>query len=320
LTSIYYARILDNYYLSYDKLLANIGALSNPQEKLIMALTSYVSHPQFEDYQAQFSEHFRMERRDGIIMLEMHTLGEEISWSWELHRAIGQAFRVIASDPHNEVMILTSAGESWVGKMDKTSFEGEDDDPAYYSYEMYTDGAKMLNSLIQEIEIPTIGVVPGPGFHLELPLLCDLTICSDTAVFGDGHLDAGFIPGDGIHCAFIELLGIKRAAWILLMCEWIDAEQALQYGLVNEVVEGDKLIDRAWDIAEKLASRQRITSRLTTQLLRRPWRQQLLNNLDVGWTSEMWAFLADKPNHTQAAESTEIPTSATTNKVTSRVG
>lgn len=247
-----------------------------------------------------------MERRDGIIMVQMHTLGDEVSWSWELHRAIGQAFRIIGSDPENKVMILTSAGEKWVGKMDNTSFEGEDENPAYYSYEMYTDGAKMLNSLIQEIEIPTIGVIPGPGFHLELPLLCDLTICTKTAIFGDGHLGAGFIPGDGIHCALIKLMGIKRAAWALLMNEWIDAEKALEYGLVNEIVPSESLMDRAWEIADILASRKTITRRLTTQLLRRPWRKELLDNLDVGWTSEMWAFLADKPNHKKATE-TEIP-------------
>ena len=268
-----------------------------------MALTNYVSNPQFEEYQERFLEHFKMERREGIIMLQMHTLGDEVRWSWELHRAIGQAFRTIASDPQNEVMILTSAGENWIAQMDRTSFQGEEEDPAYCSYEyMYTDGRKMVNSLVQELEIPTIGVVPGPGFHLELPLMCDLTICSDTAVFGDSHLENGFIPGDGIHCALIELLGVKRAAWALLMNEWIDADKALEYGLVNEIVASEELIERAWEIARHLASRKRITTRMAVQVLRRPWKQQLMDNLDVGWSSEMWAFLADAPTHRQAAE------------------
>ena len=271
-----------------------------------MALTQYVSNPLFEEYRERFSEHFSMERRDGIIMLQMHTLGDDVQWSWELHRAIGQAFRTVGSDPENEVMILTSAGQNWIAKMDSTSFEGEEEDPAYCSYEyMYTDGRKMLNSLIHEVEIPTIGVIPGPGFHLELPLLCDLTICSETAMFGDSHLVAGFIPGDGIHCAFIELLGVKRAAWTLLMNEWIDAQKALEYGLVNEVLTGDKLLDRAWEIAGLLASRKKITRQMAIQVLRRPWKQQLMDNLDVGWSAEMWAFLADNPSHGNAAKATD---------------
>ena len=268
-----------------------------------MAITDYVTNPNFDDYQQQYAEHFRMERRNGIILLEMHTLGGDVQWSWELHRAIGQVFRTVGSDPQDEVMILTSVGDKWISQMDSTSFEGEEEDPAYCSHEyMYTDGRKMLNSLVNEVEIPTIGVIPGPGFHLELPLMCDLTICSETAMFGDSHLSAGFIPGDGIHCALIELLGVKRAAWALLTNEWFNAEQALDLGLVNEIVEGDRLQTRAWEIAELLLTRKRITRRMTVQVVRRPWKQQLMDNLDVGWSSEMWAFLADRPSHRQAAE------------------
>ena len=263
-----------------------------------MALTQYVANPRFEEYREQFHEHFAMERKGGIILLQMHTHGKEVQWSWELHRAIGQAFRTVGSDPENEVMILTSAGDQWILSRDDTSFEGEEEDPAYCSYEyMYGDGRRMLNNLVHEVEIPTLGVIPGPGFHLELPLACDLTICSDNAVLGDMHFAAGWVPGDGIHCVLIELLGVKRAAWAMLMDERIDAHKALEYGLVNEVVPRDRLMDRAWQIAERLAAAKRITRRMAVQVLRRPWKQRLMDDLDAGWAAEMWAYLADGPKH-----------------------
>lgn len=263
-----------------------------------MARTAYVATPDFDEYRERFSEHFEMERRDGIIAVCLHTLGGPVQWSWEVHRAIGQAFRTIGADPLNEVMILTSFGDTWIASRDDTSFEGEADDPAYCSYEyMYADGRKMLQTLVHDLEIPTIGAIPGPGFHLELPLMCDLTICTPAAVFGDMHLMAGFVPGDGIHCALIELLGVKRAAWALLMNERIDAETALALGLVNEIVPVDQLQSRAWEIAERLNGLARITRRQTVQVIRRPWKQQLMDNLDVGWSAEMWAYLADAPTH-----------------------
>lgn len=270
-----------------------------------MARTHYVANPQFEEYQDRFREHFEMERKGGIILLRMHTLGGDVQWGWELHRAIGQAFRTVGSDPENEVMILTSVGDKWIASADPTSFEGEEEDPAYCSHEyMYTDGRRMLNSLIHELEIPTLGVIPGPGFHLELPLMCDLTICSDTAIFGDMHFAGGWVPGDGIHCALIELLGVKRAAWLMLMNERITAEKALEVGLVNEVLPGDRLMDRAWEIADRLAAAKRITRRMAVQVLRRPWKQRLQDDLDVGWSSEMWAYLADRPNHRETVRRT----------------
>jgi enoyl-CoA hydratase/carnithine racemase len=266
-----------------------------------MALTRYVENPRFDDYREQFQEHFAMERREGIILLRMHTLGKEVHWGWELHRAIGQAFRAVGSDPENEVMILTSVGDEWIFRRDDTSFEGEEENRAHCSYEyMYGDGRRMLHNLVHEVEIPTIGVIPGPGFHLELPLLCDLTLCAENAVFGDMHMRMGWVPGDGIHCALIELLGVKRAAWALLMNEGIDAQQALALGLVNEVVPRERLLDRAWEVAERLASSKRITRRMAVQLLRRPWKQRLLDDLDHGWAAEMWAYLADGPRHRPA--------------------
>ena len=116
-----------------------------------------------------------------------------------------------------------------------------------------------------------------------------------------------FLPSDyAIRASALERIPAScAAAWALLMNEWVDAQKALKYGLVNEVLPTDKLLNRAWEIAQLLASRKRITRRMTVQVLRRPWKQQLMDNLDVGWSSEMWAFLADNPNHRKAAEASD---------------
>ena len=78
-----------------------------------MPLTHYVPTPKFEEYRKTFAEHFVMERRDGIIELRMHTLGGDVQWNFELHRAIWQAFQTVGADPENRVMILTATGDTW---------------------------------------------------------------------------------------------------------------------------------------------------------------------------------------------------------------
>jgi enoyl-CoA hydratase/carnithine racemase len=75
--------------------------------------------------------------------------------------------------------------------------------------------------------------------------MCDITICSEDAIVYDLHYDIGSVPGDGIHSCFLELLGVKRGAYALFTGEAIDAKKALEYGLVNEVVPRDKIIERA---------------------------------------------------------------------------
>jgi enoyl-CoA hydratase/carnithine racemase len=270
----------------------------NQKEETTMSLTNFVPTPRFEEYRELFKEHFQMERRDGIIVLRMHTLEGDVQWSFELHRAIWQAFRTVGADPENEVMILTTTGDTWIANFDDSSFSKEDDDRPYYSYEhMYFDGRQMLISLIHEVEIPTIGVIPGPGGHTELALMCDLTICSDNAIVIDPHFDIGLVPGDGIHSALIELMGVKRATYAMWMCEPIDAQKALQYGLVNEVVPREKLMDRAWEIAERLASKKRTTRRMSVQVMRRQWKQRIVDDLDGAFAMEMHAYLCDNPRH-----------------------
>jgi enoyl-CoA hydratase/carnithine racemase len=146
--------------------------------------------------------------------------------------------------------------------------------------------------LINDLEIPTIGVLNGPGAHTELCLMCDITICSEDAIIFDPHFVIGSVPGDGIHSCFQELLGVKRSAYALLTGQAIDAKTALEYGLVNEVVPKDRLIERAYTLADHIMSQPRTVRRLTTQILRRPWRQRIADDLDGGFGIQMFGHLA----------------------------
>jgi len=163
----------------------------------------------------------------------------------------------------------------------------------YWAYEYaYKDGRINVSSLINDLEIPTIGILNGPGFHTEICLMCDLTICSDDAVIYDLHYDIGSVPGDGIHSCFTELLGVKRMAYALLTGQAIDAKLALEYGMVNEVLPRDQLIKRAYQLADHIMTQPRTVRRLTTQIVRRPWRQRITDDLDGGFGIQMFGHLA----------------------------
>jgi enoyl-CoA hydratase/carnithine racemase len=178
---------------------------------------------------------------------------------------------------------------------DPEGFVLEQENLDYWAYEYaYKDGRINVSSLINDLEIPTIGVLNGPGFHTEICLMCDISLCSDKAVIFDLHYDIGSVPGDGIHSCFQELLGVKRAAYALLTGEAIDAHKALEYGMVNEIMPREKLIERAYKIADHIMSQPRITRRLTTQIVRRPWRQRITNDLDGGFGIQMFGHLAKK--------------------------
>lgn len=254
---------------------------------------SFVPDEAFESYRERFADHFVMTRRDGIIEVRMHQDGATPKWSMELHQAIQQMVHAVGADRQNEVLILTGTGEAWLNEIDNESYERQGGTDARFkeaSYETwYLDGTKMLERLLWEVDIPMISAINGPGFHMDIALLADLTICTEDTVFMDPHMAIDLVPGDGQLLIFQQLLGLKRAAALAYLLEGVDARRALELGVVNEVVSRDALLPRAWEMAEKIMQAPRIVRRLTTQVVRRPWKRLFTADFKEHFAHEMYA-------------------------------
>jgi enoyl-CoA hydratase/carnithine racemase len=274
-----------------------------------MPTRSFIDPPRLEEYAERFAEYYAFERRDdGVLLVLGHSQGGPMRLSVEQHRSLGQMIKTVGADPENEVLILGGTGDEFMMETDADGFALEQEDLAYWAYEYaYKDGRINVSSIVNDLEIPTIGLFNGRGFHSEIVLMCDLTLCAEDAVVFDLHYNIGSVPGDGIHSCFEELLGVKRAAYALLTGEAIDARTALEYGMVNEVLPREQLIDRAWKLADHIMTQPRTTRRLTTQIIRRPWRQRIANDLDGGFGIQMFSHLAHgAPAHGEGHVSNSI--------------
>jgi enoyl-CoA hydratase/carnithine racemase len=257
-----------------------------------MSLQEFVPTPRFEEYRERFKDFYKMTRReDGVLLVEAHTMGGPVQLSVENHRSLGQMLKTVGADPENEILILTGSGDEFMMDSDPEGLA----DMEYWAYEYaYKDGRINVSSLVNDLEIPTIGLMNGPGFHSEIVLMCDITLAAEGATIFDLHYDIGSVPADGIHNAFQELLGVKRAAYALLTGEAITAEQALAWGMVNEVVPREALISRAYQIADHIMTQPRTVRRLTTQIVRRPWKQRIVSDLDGGFGIQMFGHISKK--------------------------
>jgi enoyl-CoA hydratase/carnithine racemase len=264
-----------------------------------MPRTKFVNWPKFEDYKEMFKEHFHMDLRDdGVLLVQMHTKGEPQIWSMELHRAIGQMWRTVGSDSNVELVIFAGTGDKWIMDFESESWAPEETEPEYTRYEhMFIDGRRMLIAMIQDVEVPTIGVLSGSGGHFELAVVCDLCIMADDAVIADPHFLYDIVPGDGIHSALLELVGTRRAAYAMYLSHKITAQQALEWGLVNEIVPRDRLLPRAYEIADFIMARHRTIRRLTSQVIKRPWKQRIVDDLDMTFGTEMFGDFCKSVQH-----------------------
>ena len=268
----------------------------------------------FEEYKKKYADHFILERSEsGVLMAKWHTNGDSLIWDLPVHRAIHQLTTDVGQDVETEVFILTGAGHNWVGQFGpECEMMDQPENRGWASYEhQFYDGTNIVEGLVNDIEVPTIGAINGPGFHFDPALVCDITIMSEDAVLLDGHFREGAVPGDGIQIAFRECMGLKRSTYAMLMCEKIDAEKALYYGMVNEVVPKDKIYERAWEIGEQLAKSNRILRRVTTQVLRGPWKRALAWELRNAFGAEMFAYLASGFAHGGAAHDNIVKSTGT---------
>ena len=238
----------------------------------------------FDDYSNKYQT-IRMERRDGILQLTFHTNGEALQWGSIPHEEFPQAFRDIGSDPENRVVIMTGTGDAFSGPPG-TAESAPKRAPQDWD-KTYWEGKQLLTNLL-DIEVPMISAINGPALrHSELPLLCDIVLAAEEAAFQDsGHFVSGLVPGDGMHVIYPLLLGLNRGRYFLLTGQTIHARQALELGLVSEVLPRSELLPRAWALAEQLAQQPQLVLRYTRVVLTQYLKRQMQDILGYGLALE----------------------------------
>jgi 2-(1,2-epoxy-1,2-dihydrophenyl)acetyl-CoA isomerase len=113
---------------------------------------------------------------------------------------------------------------------------------------------------LRGLDLPVIAAVNGPcaGAGLAWACGCDIRVAGRSATFHTAFAKAGLTGDHGISWTLPRVVGAGRAMAMLLLDEPVDAEQALAWGLVTEVVDDDALLARARAIAGQLAGRSRL--------------------------------------------------------------
>ncbi len=151
--------------------------------------------------------------------------------------------------------------------------------------------ADQLNSIMLELyslPVPTIAALNGAtvGAGLSVALACDVRIMSDAAFLMFGYTGIGLTPDGGLSWILPRVIGMSRAMKMAVDNLKIDANEALEWGLVHEVVSHDKLLETAVKKAlgvSGMAIRSIVTAR---QLMLAGWNKGLAEQLDA----ERWAI------------------------------
>jgi enoyl-CoA hydratase/carnithine racemase len=254
--------------------------------------------PNFMEYKDKYP-HVRMERKDGILLLQLHSKGKSLMWG-PVKTEIAYMLADVGQDAENRVIILTGTGESFIDGVEKTP-NTSPLKPSRFAYNWSHKGMPEGKKLIMnhlDVQAPMIAAVNGPAtVHAEMALLCDVVLAAPQATFQDApHFSIGVLPGDGVHVIWPLLLGMNRARYFLLTGQTITAHQALSLGLVNEVVPAEKLMDRAWQVAQDIAAKPSVVVRLFREAVLQPMKRAVRDDLGYGYAMqglaafEHWPF------------------------------
>lgn len=249
-------------------------------------------------YQNKYKS-IRFRREDGVLEMVLHTDGGSLQWGLTPHAEVTDAFRDIAGDRENRVVLLTGTGAEFSGPR-VIAGPGNPLFPtrptATFTENLLAESRRLLMNML-DIEVPIVSAVNGPAWrHSEMPLLADIVLASTTAAFQDSaHFQGGVVPGDGVHVVYPMLMGMNRARYFLYTGQTIAADEALRLGLVAEVLPPDQLLARAWEHARSLAQKPSVLVRHTRSLLVEPIRRQMQEYLTLGLYNECLGLM-DRPD------------------------
>ena len=224
----------------------------------------------FSDYATRYSS-IHMRRENGILEMRFHTDDGPLRWGMIPHGELPDAFADVARDRENRVVILTGTGDVFSGVRATAGTRSLAQGITANAYDrVHWEGRALLMNLLN-IEVPVISAINGPAWrHCEIPLLSDIVMPL--------------------------LMGMNRGRYFLLTGQTLSAAEALQLGLVNEVLPADQVLERAWEHAEALAQKPTLLLRYTRLMFTEYLKKRMQDLLGYGLAMEGLALMEQTKN------------------------
>jgi 2-(1,2-epoxy-1,2-dihydrophenyl)acetyl-CoA isomerase len=200
-----------------------------------------------------------VERHEGVFQITLNRPEILNAVNREVIAALAAAVAEASEDRTTRVVLLRGAGTHFCAGGDITMFaELIRLAPAERQQALYriVDALHPLLVRMRHMPKPVLAAVQGAaaGFGLSLVLAADLALAAEDAVFTSGYIHLGTSPDGGMTAMLARVVGLKRAAELMLLGDRFDAGRALELGLVNRVVPADALASEAAGLAARLAA------------------------------------------------------------------
>lgn len=206
-----------------------------------------------------------VEKKDGIAFIKINRPKVLNALNQDTIEEITKAALDLEGDNKVKVAVLTGEGKAFIAGADISAMA---DMTPLEAKKFAEVGHNMLNT-IEKSRLPFIAAVNGYalGGGCETLMACDIVIAGKSALLGQPEINLGISPGFGGTQRLTRLVGRMKAKELLLTGKNIDSEEAHRIGLVNTVVEDDKLMETVKKIAGKIASKSSVQTNFIKALV-----------------------------------------------------
>jgi len=207
--------------------------------------------------------------RDGVVLVTLNRPDRMNAITFQMFDEMHDLCRGLLSDQDARAVVITGAGRGFCAGLDLDDAETL---PDMTPHEMMLGQQHWAGAFVNfhELPQPVIAAVNGAaaGGGLGLALAADIRLASPAARFNAAFVRIGLSAGDvGVSWSLPRVVGLGRAAEIMLTGRFVDAEEAATIGLVNRVVPEERLLDESFAIAEQIAANTPFGVTLTKRVL-----------------------------------------------------
>lgn len=235
------------------------------------------------------------EQEDGVAVVRLNRPERLNAIGPRLVHELLHVVETTERDDAVKVLLITGTGRGFCAGADLAATAQErEDDKGYDEQDGYRRMIQgpighwgVLYSALNHYPKPVIAAVNGvsAGAGLSLALAADIRVASTEARFIAVFIRRGIVPDTGSTFHLPQLIGRGRAIEMMLTGDEVDAEHALQWGLVNHLVEPHELMDRAMGLARRIASGPTVAIEITKRIVNDVTRE----GIDRQLQNESWA-------------------------------
>jgi len=206
------------------------------------------------------------EKKENIVLLTINRPDKMNALNDQTLSELKDFFINVKHDSSIDVVIVTGSGnKAFVAGADIFELSKLD----VISAKDFCEKGQEVFNLIEKLSKPVIAAVNGfaLGGGCELAMACHIRLASEKAKFGQPEVNLGIIPGYGGTQRLTRLVNSSRSIELILTGEIIDADEAYRIGLVNKVVSADELMNKAFELAEKISTKSQAAVRLALKAI-----------------------------------------------------